>query len=276
MPIVGIFRTRNTEDILTVEQSIITVALQTGMEIKCYNALSKSIQSKECDVLVTLGGDGTILKAVHLLDKAQLPVLAVAMGKLGFLAEVGAADLVRALSRFQLGDFTLESRNLMQVNVFRQHQWKEYHALNEIVVKSTHSRMIEVDTYINDQFCTMYKADGVIVATPTGSTAYNLSAGGPLISPTLNAMVLSPVSPHALTVRALVIPDEDIVTIVPKSLDTLLSIDGQIELLFDSDSQVKVTRSAKTVYFVRFEPYNFFNAIRNKLHWSGANSVVHT
>lgn len=230
----------------------------------------QEIAERRPDLALVLGGDGTLLSAARALSQAGIPILAVNLGSLGFLTEVPLDELFSTLELVSNGNCPVESRSVVECRVYRNGDCvADYYALNEAVVnKSAIARLVSFDLFINDGFVVDYKADGVIVSTPTGSTAYSLAAGGPILVPSVDAFVITPVSPHSLTQRPLVVSDSCIVRIKVKSdsEQAFLTIDGQVGMPVNHDDEI-VCRKAE--HFVKLFKVRrtFFDVLRNKLKW---------
>jgi NAD+ kinase len=226
--------------------------------------------SRPLNFVVVLGGDGTLLSAARSMAKAGVPVLGVNLGSLGFLTEVRLEDLYPTLQGIEEGRANVETRSMVHCEVFRKDALVAgYDALNDIVVgKGTISRLNHCDVYIDGEFVSAYKADSLIVSTPTGSTAYSLAAGGPILMPTVGAFVVTPVAAHSLTHRALVVPDVSKVEIVVNTGqdEAYLSVDGQVGMpMYDGD-RVVCRKSEREVKLLHFEG-TFFDVLRAKLKW---------
>jgi NAD+ kinase len=229
-----------------------------------------AVAAREPKFIVVLGGDGTLLAAARAVAKAGIPVLGVNLGSLGFLTEVPLAELyptLEALDRDQCGT---EPRSMLDCQLLRQGRCvAQYHALNDVVVnKSAIARLADFDLYINQDFVSNYKADGLIVATPTGSTAYSLAAGGPILMPSVEGFVITPVSPHALTHRPLVVRDSVEISIVVKAAEehAFLSVDGQVGMPLMDGDRVTCRKSQHKVRLLRMKK-TFFDVLRTKLKW---------
>ncbi len=219
---------------------------------------------------VVLGGDGTLLSAARSMAKAGIPVLGVNLGSLGFLTEVPLEELYPTLLGIDEGRCTIETRSMVHCELLRKDLLvARYDALNDIVVgKGTVSRLNHCDVYIDGEFVSVYKADSLIVSSPTGSTAYSLAAGGPILMPTVNAFVITPVAAHSLTHRALVVPDSSTIDIVVNTGrdEAYLSIDGQIGTpMFDGD-RVTCRKSDRHVKLLHIGG-TFFDVLRAKMKW---------
>jgi NAD+ kinase len=222
-------------------------------------------------LLVVLGGDGTLLGVARNMSPLPVPVLGVNLGKLGFLTETALGDLEAVLNDVLDGNFEVEERMMLQVQVLRGRKTiASSTLLNDVVInKSALARILELDVRIDGQFVAIYHADGLIVATPTGSTAYSLSAGGPIVLPGLKAFCITPICPHALTNRPLVVPDSVSiqVTLESQSPDVYCTMDGQIGLPLKAGDRLKVRRSATSLPLILPQPRNYFDVLRKKLRW---------
>ncbi|MDB5101231.1 MAG: hypothetical protein JWM80_5652 [Cyanobacteria bacterium RYN_339] len=226
----------------------------------------------DAELVVVLGGDGTFLAAARMAMEKEIPLLGVDLGRLGFLSEVAFNDLPAAFERIQAGDFTVEDRCMLTVAAYREQELLgEFHALNDGVIgKGGFARLVELATYVDGNYLTTYNADGLIVSTPTGSTAYALSAGGPLLTPDLPVFVISPICPHSLSARPIVISDAcDIRVIVegPADLDLLLSADGQTAVNVRMGDHVCFRRSPHRARLVKINKIDFFARLQTKLNW---------
>ncbi len=225
------------------------------------------------DLMVVLGGDGTLLSVARSLDSA-VPLLGVNLGTLGFLTEINRGELYSAMVRILEGGFTLERRALFDVSVERANgvPAARYRVFNDAVVtKSALARIIELTLRVGDDLIARFRADGLIVSTPTGSTAYNLSAGGPIVNPLLPVAVLTPICPHALAMRPLVVPDSGLIEVRLHTLreKVFLTLDGQEGTSLGAGDAVQVTRSAASVELVRVGSRGFHANLRGKLRWGG-------
>ncbi|MEB3198025.1 MAG: NAD(+)/NADH kinase [Candidatus Sericytochromatia bacterium] len=227
------------------------------------------------DLVLVLGGDGTFLTAARLASGAPdgpIPLLGVDLGRLGFLSEVAFNELPQALERFASGDFRLEDRAMMHAQAFRQGEaLGDGYALNDCVLsKGAFSRLVELATYVDGAYLTTYDSDGLIVATPTGSTAYALSAGGPLLTPDLPVFVLAPICPHSLSARPIVLSDRVNIRVVvegPADLELVLSADGQPGIPVRMGDHVVFTRASRRARLVKFDRIDFYARLQSKLGW---------
>ncbi len=225
------------------------------------------------DFAIVLGGDGTLLAAARDLDGKNTPLLGVHLGGLGFLTEVTSEQLPAFLEEIFKGRYRADKRDTIEAAVFRGgSQLQSHRALNEIVVTKGHlSRLIKMEVRVGEEDVTHFAADGLIVATPTGSTAHSMSAGGPIVHPALSALVLTPICPHSLSFRPLLIPMEKEISVHIKSEheDIMLTYDGQQGIPLLSGDEIKIKRSSKAVYLMLSEKNSYFDILRRKLHWGG-------
>ncbi|HEY9857775.1 MAG TPA: NAD(+)/NADH kinase [Stenomitos sp.] len=223
------------------------------------------------DAVVVLGGDGTFLRAARMVALRDTPLLGVDLGTLGFLAEVSYGDLAGAIDRLIAGDYRIEERLLLEVALLRDGQVVAANlALNEgVVLKGASGRMLEMAIYADHSHVATYGADGVIVSTPTGSTAYAMAAGGPIMAPDVPALLLVPICPHMLTARPLVVSDQKTVRIVVKERaeGALVAADGHTVGLLRSGDEMTFRRSSHSAKLVRLAEHDFFTALRRKLQW---------
>ncbi len=223
------------------------------------------------ELIIVLGGDGTLLSAARVFAQSQTPILSVNLGSLGFLTEIPLADLYQTLENWCNGVADIDLRTMMHAALLRNGKAiQQWDALNDVVVaKGTIARMADYTVLIDDQLVATFRADGVIVSTPTGSTAYNLAANGPIVMPSVNAMVVTPICPHLLTIRPIVMPGESTIAIrvegVPNQI--ILTIDGQEAVDLQLGDQVQCRRSNSSVRLLRLRPNGLFNVLRSKLKW---------
>ncbi|MFQ5350103.1 MAG: NAD(+)/NADH kinase [Thermoanaerobaculia bacterium] len=226
--------------------------------------------ANEYDLVVVLGGDGTLLSVARGLEH-QVPILGVNLGTLGFLTEVGRAELYPALTGLLAGEYRLEERALLDVRLERAGGGGEsWRVLNDAVItKSALARIVELTYRIDGHLLAACRSDGLIISTPTGSTAYNLSAGGPVLEPQLPVLVLTPICPHTLSLRPVVVPDSSVieVTLETPREEVFLTLDGQEGVPLDQGDRVRVRRSQATVRLVKITGRGFFDGLRDKLHW---------
>jgi NAD+ kinase len=232
--------------------------------------LRSEMSSRPLDLVISLGGDGTLLSAVRATAATDAPLLGVNLGTLGFLTDVPLSSLFSMLEAIAQGRAPVERRSLMRCELLRGEEVRgRYLAFNDVVVNKTAlARLNNYDLFIDQVFVSSYRSDGMIVATPTGSTAYSLSAGGPVVMPTVDAFVITPVAPHSLTHRTLVVPDSAVVEILLRSDEEVayLSLDGQPGLDLRDGDRVRCRRSEHKVSLFRTEA-DFFHVLRTKLKW---------
>ncbi|TKB82148.1 MAG: NAD(+) kinase [Nitrospira sp.] len=223
------------------------------------------------DLLLVLGGDGTMLNAARLVEERQVPILGVNMGGLGFLTEVGAGDLYPALERVIAQDYRIEERLMLRGQLHRHGEHvAQSTVLNDIIVsKGALSRMIEVQATVDGHVVTKLRGDGLIVSTPTGSTAYSMSAGGPILHPSVNALILTPICPHTLTHRPLLIPSNAALELMLMSQDegAMVTFDGQVGVAMSPGDTVTITASPHKTRLVRFPERTYYDTLRMKLKW---------
>ena len=223
------------------------------------------------DLVVVLGGDGTLLATARAFAHTGIPLLSVNLGSLGFLTEVPLTDLYATLQAWCDGTAAIERRSLIHAELFSAGQCtRQWDALNDVIVaKGTIARMADFAVEIDRQPVATFRADGVILSTPTGSTAYNLSAHGPIVMPTVNAMVVTPICPHLLTIRPIVVPGESaiLVRVVGVPNEAYLTVDGQEAVPMHVGDEVHCYRSEHSVRLLRLQPNGLFNVLRSKLKW---------
>lgn len=225
--------------------------------------------SKQFDVLVSIGGDGTILDSVKKVGRSGVPIFGVNTGRLGFLASTPFEELDQALELVKNGQYQIEDRTLVQAKMEGDLFGEFDFALNEVSVhKSATSSMLVVKVYLDDFFLSTYWADGLIIATPTGSTGYSLSTGGPIVAPTTNNLIITPIAPHNLNVRPLVINDDRKIRLQVEDAEPnfMISLDSQ-SMIASTDTTINVCRTDFTVGLIRFGSHDYFDTLRSKLMW---------
>ena len=231
----------------------------------------KSAEIKKIDLVIVLGGDGTYLQAVRFLKGSQVPILSINMGSLGFLSETRLQDLYAAVTLTLENKMEQRPRAVLDIRIIREGKIiKEHRALNDVVVeRGMYSQLINIAIYAENNLVNEVKADGVVVATPTGSTAYNLSAGGPILHPQVSAFVITPICPHSLTHRPIIFPDNQILTLrlLNKKHRALLSVDGSNEGDLRPGDEVVISRAAHDHYVLRRPSQNYFDLLREKLRF---------
>jgi NAD+ kinase len=226
---------------------------------------------EDAHLIVVLGGDGTLLSVSRHLKGKEVPILAVNLGGLGFLTEVSEEELHGMLERVLRGEFDISRRIMLDVTVMRDRdQVFQFSILNDAVItKEALARIIDIETYVNDQYLTTYKADGVIFSTPTGSTGYSLAAGGPILYPSMKNIIVTPICPHMLTNRPIILPEEVTIQALLRSRDerVILTLDGQIGFPLEYGDAVIVRESPHAVSLVKSASKGYFEILRTKLKW---------
>jgi len=223
------------------------------------------------DLCVVVGGDGTLLSAARLMGERQVPILAINYGGLGFLTEVTRDEMYPALESLLAGKTVTHSRMMIDVAVHKGNTLAAtYQALNDAVIhKGTLARIIELEACVDGLYVSKFRSDGLILSTPTGSTAYNVSAGGPIVYPAMSAIIMTPISSHTLTNRPLVLPSESRVEVTLRSVpdEVYVTVDGQVGTRLDSGDRVTVQKSSRQVQLVAPSGKDFFDVLRDKLKW---------
>jgi NAD+ kinase len=223
------------------------------------------------DLCVVVGGDGTLLSAARLMGERQIPILAINYGGLGFLTEVTRDEMYPALEDLMAGKTVTNSRMMIDVSVHRGDTLvATYQALNDAVIhKGTLARIIDLEACVDGLYVSKFRSDGLILSTPTGSTAYNVSAGGPIVYPGMSAIIMTPISSHTLTNRPLVLPAESRVEVTLRSVpdDVYVTVDGQVGTRLDSGDRVTVRKSERLVQLIAPAGKDFFDVLRDKLKW---------
>ena len=228
---------------------------------------------KDVDMIMVLGGDGTLLNVARISGKYNIPILGVNFGTLGFIAEIEPQDYKIAIESVAAGKYFISERIVLEATIYKANgDINIYYGLNDVVIsKGGNARMLSIDAFVNDSFLVNYNADGIIIAGPTGSTAYNLSAGGPVIHPEVRALVLTPICPHTIGERPLVIPHYETIKICfsenKEQQHGVFSMDGQINVDFSSDDYVVIKVADYTIKFVELSQSNFYHKLRSRLSW---------
>jgi NAD+ kinase len=262
-PLISWLRARNVEVLLDHEAQACSAADAP--------AFLRGELAEKIDLLIVLGGDGTLLSGARALAGKRVPILAVNLGGLGFLSSVTLDELYPALEMVLCDGYSTSERLVLDASIVRGGQRVHGQtALNDAVItKTALARMLEFDLHVDGAMVARYRADGLIVATPTGSTAYSLAAGGPIVDPRLDAMVVTPICPHMLTNRPVVIPDSARVEIDIGAADApvYLTLDGQVGFQLETNDRVEVTQSTNRVLLVQPPNKSYFDVLRNKLSW---------
>ena len=278
---VGIIAKRNAPEAIDASGKLMEWLKSRGIEVILDEALTKKVTGEEgtfseaglsqVGLLVVLGGDGTLLSAARLIGNGEVPVLGVNVGGLGFLSAFSLDELYPVLEKILSEDYETEKRMMLSTSVVRKGAiLAEYPVLNDVVInKAAIARIIDLETSIDDHYLTMFKADGLIVSTPTGSTAYSMAAGGPIVFPSLQTIMLTPICPHTLANRPLLVHDsaEIKVTIKSQNEDIFLTFDGQVGQSLKADDVVKIRKSEHAVQLVKSPFKDYFEVLRTKLRW---------
>ena len=222
----------------------------------------------ECDILISLGGDGTILRMARLVNGMATPILGINLGKLGFLAEVSLEELDECLTEIISGNYIVEDRMMLQARIGKSKN--NLQALNDVVLHQTgSSRMFSVKTFMNGEFLSNFIGDGIIISTPTGSTAYALSNGGPIVTPTNHLILISPICPHTLTARTVVVPEDSIITLKVETATGKihLAADGQQQAFLQAPVEIIIEKSTLTTKLVKRKNRSYYDVLRRKLNW---------
>ncbi|HEX9972569.1 MAG TPA: NAD(+)/NADH kinase [bacterium] len=224
------------------------------------------------DIILAFGGDGTFLSAARAVGVSNVPILGINLGRMGFLAEVTIDEIYESLEDILNAKYTILERMVIEAVIQQKDLYRTFYALNDIVVdRGGFSRVFRVDVFIDESLLNTYLGDGIIIATPTGSTAYSLSANGPIVDPTVSCMIISPICPHSLSVRPVVIPDDSTIRIVPyvEGKIITMSVDGQVSQQFSRDNGAEITvRKAKhKIRWIRHTKRTFYDLLRTKFNW---------
>jgi NAD+ kinase len=227
---------------------------------------------QQCNLVIVMGGDGTMLNAARSLVDYEVPILGVNLGRLGFLADVSPGEIPHSLDEVLAGQFREARRSLLHAQVLHEGRVaSEADALNDVVVhKREVARMIEVDAFVDGRFLNAYRADGLIISTPTGSTAYALAGGGPIIHPGLEAVVLVPICPHTLTHRPIVVKADSVIEVVLNAANTTqtqITCDGQVSLAIEPGDRIVIRKKDRKVRLIHPINHDYFELLRAKLRW---------
>lgn len=227
------------------------------------------------EALISLGGDGTMLCSARAVGEHGTPILGINLGGVGFLTEINSNDLQNTLNKLKNNEYFIEKRMVLETEIEGLKKFDQY-ALNDVVIdKGEVARLFLLHLYVHDEFICSYSADGLIISTPTGSTAYNLAAGGPIINPQMNAIIVSPICPHTLASRTILFSEDDTLKVIVE-LDTreaVLTIDGQVAFNLRSGSSVLVRKAKHSVNLIKFRNRSFYEILRRKLHWGARPKI---
>ena len=284
---IGIISKRNKPEAVAVTRNLVEWLRPRGVEVYIEEEMEehfsglllgshlKIVDRKELpslvEMIIVLGGDGTLLSVARLVGVHEVPILGVNLGGLGFLTEITLEELYRVLERVIQGDFITDERVVLNAAVIRRgERMAEFTVLNDAVInKGALARIIDLETTINGEYLTTFKSDGLIISTPTGSTAYNLSAGGPIVYPSLHCIIVTPICPHTLTNRPIVIPDDVEVRALLKSKqqEVILTLDGQQGFPLEFEDVVEVKKAEGRILLIKSPHRNYFELLREKLKW---------
>lgn len=274
----GVIGNRDYPDLAGVLQRLLSMASSLGVDLHLEANLKDlagepalpALNPEDVDALLTLGGDGTLLRGARFLGGREIPILGVNLGRLGFLSACGPDELGSALSRLVTGDYRGEARMTLEGRPGLVDDPRRWYALNDIVLhKSGKARVIWLRVEVDGEEVASYAADGIVLSTPTGSTAYNLSVGGPVVVPGHASIVISPISAHALSIRPVVVPPDATIVVHADDDGTerLVTVDGQVGTTLGTSETLMVRRAARSVILVRFPEMTFFTRMRKKLGW---------
>lgn len=235
---------------------------------------SEKLVSKS-DLIVAFGGDGTILSAARMVGRSQVPILGVNLGKLGFMAEVSLDEMESFVRDIVNGKHAIEERMLLKTTVGESAS--EFFALNDIVIdNSSSSRIIHISVYVDDDYLISFSGDGIILATPTGSTAYSLAAGGPIVVPETGVIVIQPISPHSLSARTVIVPETSVIRIVVEHLsnEARVTSDGQLLKTFTPPMNITISKADHTIQLIKRKDRSYYDVLRAKLFWGSDIRLV--
>lgn len=281
---IGIIAHSGKEAAIHVAHSAYKCLMDRGVRVRLQHHVAEAIEKPDvglsdadvtdAEAVLVLGGDGTILATARECATKSTPMLPVHLGRFGFLTETAPEELEEALARLLAGDYAIEERMMLWTVSERHGQVQDQavvYALNDVVVANGPlSRVLHLKLSVNDEYVTTYAADGVIIATPTGSTAYSLSAGGPLVHPELEVLLVTPICPHTLTARALLVPphSEIAITVERDPQDTVrVTVDGQLGFPLAHGDTIRVRKAAKSARLINVGGANFYQKLQNKLRW---------
>ena len=270
-----------TETVRALYDFVDEYGLKICCDIKASNCIAKASvhtvdlekMAHEIDLAIVVGGDGTLLRAAHHMVDHGIPIVGINQGRLGFLADISPQTLQQDLSKILAGEYLQEDRSVLIASMMRDEKQMSYGiAVNDVVIHASDVvRMIEIDTTINDAKLNTLRADGLVVATPTGSTAYALSGGGPIVHPSVAATLLVPICPHTLSYRPIAIDEKSRVEITyanNNEFTAVLSVDGQINSKLIPGDRIIIEHASQPLHLLHLNDYSYFNVLRQKLNWS--------
>lgn len=283
---IGIIAKGNKPEAIAVVEELAAWLKERGVQFFLYTAvatatpyptLDKEKFADAVDMVVVLGGDGTLLAAARALNKTEIPILGVNLGGLGFLTEITLQELYPMLEAVLQGTYKTDKRMTLDARLWRSGKSIEtFTVLNDVVInKGALARIIELEAHVDGAYLTTYRADGLIISTPTGSTGYSLSAGGPIVYPSLPSIIITPICPHTMTNRPIIVPKEATIEVTLRSFDqeVFLTLDGQVGLKMEQGDRVQVQKGEGTVHLIKSPARGYFEVLRQKLMW-GADIVA--
>ncbi|MFH2013081.1 MAG: NAD(+)/NADH kinase [Pseudomonadota bacterium] len=278
---IGIIAKPNKTEAIEVAKNLVGWLSERSIEIFLDSALASLIKHPNSydlakipslvDMIIVLGGDGTLLSVARAIGNRNVPILGVNLGGLGFLTAITLDELYPVLESVIRGDYKLSNRTALKVSLHRKgKKVDECRVLNDAVInKGALARIIDLEISIDGKYLTTFKADGLIICTPTGSTAYSLSAGGPIVYPPLHSVIITPICPHTLTNRPLILPDNVTIEVILNSSneDVFLTLDGQVGFAFDTDSMLEIKKAKSRIHLIEPLHKNYFEVLRAKLKW---------
>ena len=284
---IGIIAKRNSPEAIALVKNMAGWLRPKGIEVYVEKEVAKALSGQmpgpalktvdgedipeHVEMIIVAGGDGTLLSVARQVVGRNIPILGVNLGGLGFLTEIPIEEVYPALDKVLEGDYRADQREVLHVSVIRKGKTlADYMVLNDAVInKGALARIIDLETTINGEHLTTFKSDGLILSTPTGSTAYNLSAGGPIVYPTLDCIIITPICSHTLTNRPIVIPDQVIVRVILKTRqqEVILTLDGQQGFPLEFDDEIEVKKSDEHILLIKSPHRHFFGLLREKLKW---------
>jgi NAD+ kinase len=230
------------------------------------------------DLLVVFGGDGTILRTARVVQDRQVPIVGINLGAFGYLTEVNLNEMFSALEVILSGDFQIEKRMMLDVKINgAEESYQGGSVLNDVVInRGNLSRIVDLETTVNGHYLTTFKADGLIIATPTGSTAYSLAAGGPIVFPELYSIIINPICPHTLTNRPIILPESAVIEVTSRSLEqgATVTLDGQVSFTVKSGDSITIKKSRYITTLVSSPHRGYFEILRTKLGWGGSQMGI--
>ena len=290
---IGVIGNSIKESLPDAIEALVKLGPKYNIEFFIHDELSQSLKKKlgdvfsqkqylpsvelvaKSDVIVAFGGDGTILSAARMVGKSAVPILGINLGKLGFLAEVSLEELESFIQDVMAGEHITEERMMLKTTIEKDKS--ELYSMNDVVIdNSTSSRLIHISVYVNGEYLVSYSGDGIILATPTGSTAYSLAAGGPIVVPTTSVIVIQPISPHSLSARTVIVPDTSTIRIVVEHLsnEARVTADGQIEKIYAPPLDIIIRKAEYSVKLIKRKDRSYYDVLRAKLLWGSDIRMV--